>query len=279
MLIRGKGHSGTTILDLVLSCHSKVAGIGEGIRMLRGQTPPNQGPALVRGPLRKTRLCSCGQTVVDCPLWGPMIAWLDNHDDEPLATKLAIAMQKIGALHGPDKYVVDSSQSDIKELPLLAEAYDVRVIFLVRDVRSWVWSRIKKTGGSAFQHAREWARDNRKVERRLKAGGLPLYQLGYEELALRPVRALQSLCRWAGLEFEESMLAPSAHSRSHVIVGNKIARQAGAHDAIVYDASWMAAPKIDAFGLLYPFYAKLNRRLVYSNGWVDGKAVADRSGT
>jgi hypothetical protein len=35
LLIRGKGHSGTTILDLVLSCHSRIAGIGEGMRDLR----------------------------------------------------------------------------------------------------------------------------------------------------------------------------------------------------------------------------------------------------
>ena len=279
MLIRGKGHSGTTILDLILSCHSKATGIGEGIRVLRGQTPANQGPALVRGPLRKTRLCSCGQTVVDCPLWGPMTEWLKNHDDEPLATKLAIAMQKMASLSGPDQYVVDSSQSDIKELPSLAEEYDVRVIFLVRDVRSWVWSRLKKTGGSAMKHAMEWAKGNRDVSCRLAGAGVPFYQLGYEELALRPMQALESLCRWLDLEFEETMLAPSAHSQSHVIVGNKIARQPGARDAIVYDASWMASRKMDGFSILYPLYAKLNRTWVYSNGWVDGKAVAGRSGT
>jgi hypothetical protein len=246
--------------------------------MLRGQTPVNEGPALVRGPLRKTRLCSCGQTVVDCPLWGPMTEWLDSHDDEPLTTKLTVAMNKIGAIYGPDKYVVESSQSYIKELPSLAEEYDVRVIFLVRDVRSWVWSRLKKTGGSAMKHAMEWAKGNKNFSYRLAGAGVPFYQLGYEELALRPVQALKSLCRWLDLEFEENMLAPAAHSRSHVIIGNRIARRAGARDAIVYDASWMIAPQIDVFGLFYPLYAKMNRRLVYSNGWVDGKALADRRG-
>lgn len=144
LLIRGKGHSGTTILDLVLSCHSRMAGIGEGMRVLRGNTPANQGPALVRGPQRNTRLCSCGQTVADCPVWGPVTEWLARHDNESTPAKLAVVMERISALYGPDKYVVDSSQYDIKDLPLLATEYDLRVIFLVRDVRSWVWSRLKK---------------------------------------------------------------------------------------------------------------------------------------
>lgn len=74
------------------------------------------------------------------------------------------------------------------------------------------------------------------------------------------------------------MLAPSAHSRSHVIVGNKIARQPGARDAIVYDASWMASRKMDAFSIWYPLYARLNRQWVYSNGWVDSKTVPVRRG-
>ena len=36
ILIRGLGHSGTTILDTILGKHSSVVGIGEGIRVLRG---------------------------------------------------------------------------------------------------------------------------------------------------------------------------------------------------------------------------------------------------
>jgi hypothetical protein len=95
LLIRGKGHSGTTILDLVLSCHSRVAGIGEGMRVLRGNTPANQGPALVRGAQRLSRLCSCGQTVANCPVWGPVTEWLNGHDDEH-STKLAVVLERIG---------------------------------------------------------------------------------------------------------------------------------------------------------------------------------------
>ena len=36
ILIRGLGHSGTTILDTILGKHSSIVGIGEGIRVLRG---------------------------------------------------------------------------------------------------------------------------------------------------------------------------------------------------------------------------------------------------
>ena len=33
ILIRGLGHSGTTILDTILGKHSSIVGIGEGIRV------------------------------------------------------------------------------------------------------------------------------------------------------------------------------------------------------------------------------------------------------
>ena len=34
LLIRGLGHSGTTILDLALGAHSQITGLGEAVRLL-----------------------------------------------------------------------------------------------------------------------------------------------------------------------------------------------------------------------------------------------------
>ena len=42
LLVRGLGHSGTTILDLVLGAHPQMIGLGEAIRILRTPLPGEQ---------------------------------------------------------------------------------------------------------------------------------------------------------------------------------------------------------------------------------------------
>ena len=52
ILIRGLGHSGTTILDTILGKHSSIVGIGEGIRVLRGVKKENTMPKRLRSEER-----------------------------------------------------------------------------------------------------------------------------------------------------------------------------------------------------------------------------------
>ena len=60
LLIRGLGHSGTTLLDLALGAHSQVQGFGEAMRLLRRPAPGEEqgGPARLRRELRHERLCT-----------------------------------------------------------------------------------------------------------------------------------------------------------------------------------------------------------------------------
>ena len=58
LLIRGLGHSGTTILDLALGAHPKITGLGEAVRLLEKPAvqDSHRGPAQLRGELRHERL-------------------------------------------------------------------------------------------------------------------------------------------------------------------------------------------------------------------------------
>ena len=87
LLIRGLGHSGTTILDLALGAHPQMVGLGEAARILARPAPSDahRGPAQLRGDLRFERRCTCGEVAADCPVWGPVLAWLPEHDDCSLA--------------------------------------------------------------------------------------------------------------------------------------------------------------------------------------------------
>lgn len=280
LLIRGLGHSGTTILDLALGAHPQIVGVGEAARILQKPRPGEEqrGPARLRAELRHQRLCTCGLTADRCPVWGELLNWLPSHDDLPLASKFQQLMQAV-QVHGehrgePVEWLVDSYQDDL-ELPFAAlPELDVRVLFLVRDVRSWVHSRARdgRNKGKAWPAARallRWVRENQALETRLRHCGKPLFHLGYEELALAPERALGGLCSWLGLEFSALMLTPGACSGSHILAGNRMRFDPSRSRSIRYDASWLPGPAWPAStALLWPGLAALNRRLVYTNGWL-----------
>ena len=84
LLIRGLGHSGTTILDLALGAHPQVTGLGEASRILETPKPGEErrGPAVLRGSQRGERRCTCGASAMECPIWGPTLTWLTAHEEQ-----------------------------------------------------------------------------------------------------------------------------------------------------------------------------------------------------
>ena len=149
LLIRGLGHSGTTILDLALGAHTQITGLGEAVRLLQKPAPgeSHRGPAQLRGALRHERICTCGKVAAQCPVWGPVLTWLPEHDDEPLPLKWKYLLETLRS-NTPDSalgsgWIVESFQDDFN-LPMLDDpSVDVRIIHLTRDVRSWVHSRAR----------------------------------------------------------------------------------------------------------------------------------------
>lgn len=275
LLIRGLGHSGTTILDLALGAHPQITGLGEAVRLLErpAAKDSHRGPAQLRGELRFKRECTCGLVADRCPVWGPVLRWLPAHDDQPLPVKLKRLLDGVGdqsAASGRASWVVESYQDDFS-LPFLDDpSLEIRVIHLTRDVRSWVHSRSRdgRQRGSLLPGLLpllRWGRLCARHERQLKRCGKPVFRLGYEELALRPEQSLRRLCEWLELDFEAAMLSPVAHSASHILAGNRVRFDAKRSAAIHYDAQWMTAPSgVAQVALVLPWVAALNRRLVYS---------------
>ena len=100
LLIRGLGHSGTTMLDLALGAHPQIIGLGEAARILA--TPQagdeHRGPSQLRGSHRFERRCTCGAVAADCPVWGPQLEWLRLHDQRPMQEKVQQLLE--GSPHG-----------------------------------------------------------------------------------------------------------------------------------------------------------------------------------
>lgn len=282
LLIRGLGHSGSTILDLALGAHPSIAGLGEAARILArpapadGQRAPAQFRCEAKGSLRYTRRCSCGELAVDCPVWGPVLDWLPGHDDCSLARKMAHLLacleghrQSRGA---PLSWAVDSFQSDLtllanQQMAAEQEAWDIRALFLVRDCRSWVHATCRRSGRNQWRALVRWIRENQRIKAQLRRSGIPFLQLGYEELALAPEAALRLICTWLGLSFAPTMLAPGQHSSSHILSCNRVRHDPERSAHIHYDSSWLANRSLPLLlAPLLPGVGHLNQQLVYSNG-------------
>ncbi len=276
LLIRGLGHSGTTILDLALGAHPLMVGLGEATRILErpSASESDRGPARLRGDLRFERRCTCGEIAAECPVWGPVLDWLPDHDHWSLAAKMHRLLDALEAVRDLQQqepvWVVDSYQGDFT-LPFEQDPeLEIRIVHLTRDVRSWVHSRAR--------HGRErghwmpgvwpllrWCRVNARHDRLLQRSPHPVFRLGYEQLALQPEVTLRRLCSWLELEMSDQMLQPGRFSRSHLLSGNHMRFDSQRSAAILYDGSWMAASSgVAQLALTVPWVAALNRRLVYS---------------
>lgn len=271
VFIASLGHSGSTLLDLVLGGHSRVVGLGEVGRSVR---PPDDAAADSVQPV-----CSCGHEAGACGFWGGVLRNLADEPDATDARRYEIVLDAFAESFGPDDILVDSSKY-LRWLGVLAPlaAVDLRVLFLVRDVRSFTVSEIdnvarKRAAGQdyrgigPFAAFRRWDAENRKTEAFLAESGLPVFRLGYEELCLAPERIVPAICRFLDIPDEPSMLALQ-RSASHVLRGNRMRHDAGRR-LVSYDPRWLVRGEWMLPALLCRRIMRSNRERVYSNDIID----------
>ena len=273
LLVRGLEHSGTTILDLALGGNPQIVGLGEASRLLRKPRPGDKhnGPLLLRGSDRFSRLCTCGETANNCSVWGDYLPWLVDNDSEDMSFKLEGLLDRCSS-RDSNIWFVDSYQDDLSLLSLPMEKFDLRIIHLVRDIRSWLPGRIRsaRREGLPFSRVRgaaRWIHVNKKFSRVFKGSSLPVLRMGYEEFAMYPELCLRMVCDWIGVAFSDNMMSPKDYSGSHVLLGNPIKNNHLRFKSIQYDASWMSEnfDIISSSCMFLPFVAEMNRRLVYSH--------------
>jgi len=61
VFIASLGHSGSTLLDLMLGSHPRLVSLGEV-------------HATIARAAEKQNVCTCGKAADDCPVWGPVLA-------------------------------------------------------------------------------------------------------------------------------------------------------------------------------------------------------------
>lgn len=200
-MVCGAGHSGSTLLGMILGSHSTAFYMGEGgkVRYLHDD----------RKPLRK-RVCKiCGET---CPVWTGF------HWDDSRALYPQLA-DHVGA-----DLIIDTTKDETwietRSAEFRAEGGLPHLLLLTRDGRAVVNSRIRKyPERDAETQILDWKSKMERSQALFDAFDGPKSVVRYEDLAVNTAREVERLCALIGIEYEPAMLDFAA-TPHHVLGGN-----------------------------------------------------------
>lgn len=264
-------HSGSTLLNLMLGAGSGTLALGE-ISLTRTSLDSER---------QNLRICSCGEPMSDCPLWGPVVDKFNRSDNQSYLDFYQDILDQARLLYGANINVIESSKTlgPLEELRGRFGA-TMSTIYLLRDVRGHVYAsrRRLRSGNVSFGfaglEAMKWYRQNRAIKVRLDRSGFPYFQMGYEELCASPSPVIQELSGFTGVAFDPGTSKPTLEN-SHVLRGNRMRRNKNKMAGIRYDDRWRSDPWLRRTRwMIWPFLP-WNRKNVYGNAvaapldWVD----------
>lgn len=251
VFIAGLHRSGTTVLELILGNYLQTIGLGEIHKIM---LEPN-----------RTHIadCGCGIKVSECPFWKTAHYLHDSNDMEPKYRHLLNHFDRDFKNH----ILIDSSKT-IKALNIWQSTpnVDIRVIFLIRDVRAWTTSQIKSNDKtSALRYFLRWHQNNRRIKKHLIQSGVSFLQVGYEELILSrdPFAPLKKIADFIGTEVPTSISLESA--ASHSISGNRMRHDPEKRKNLFYDYKWFYSSKCLIPMVIFPWILRYNNREVYNH--------------
>jgi hypothetical protein len=200
--VGGAGHSGSTLLGLVLGAHPSVFYAGEANKSVHLGDPAIK--------LRKRTCKVCGES---CRIWGGLEARLGELD-------LYEALSE----RSGRKIIADSTKSiawiDEQITRLGARGVAMHLFFLGRDGRAVLASSLRKRPDtSAREHARHWVDQIRATNELASRFPGPVTRLRYEVLVTRPNDTIALAAAALGLTACDEMHDPWA-SEQHPLGGN-----------------------------------------------------------
>jgi len=264
--IAGAGHSGSTILDMSLGCHPSIIGLGEMINLLSAKKEYFYKDAF------NNILCSCGHNMYNCDFWSGAREELLKYSGENIHIKCQHLIDYFFQKYGEDKILVDSSKNLHGYIPFLNDNFSLNVLFLIRDFRSWIYSRYCRHGKNMISLAYRWLKANIRTKQYLARHKIIFMTVGYEELSLYPELLLRTICDFIGVEYDPIMLQPG-NTKSHIIRGNVARGDNEKKKGFFYDARWFTSVKLNMLGPIFLPMAKWNNDNVYSH-FIKGETKA-----
>jgi len=296
--ILGGGHSGSTLLDMVLGSTEQSFSVGELMYFdyYKGYKHENLY-RLVDG-----RLCTCDEQMDDCPIWSKIN--FESKDNVPKHESLGESLKILVNLVNPFtrwfrfdieignnrevykrifeeaslqkpklRFIVDSSK-DPRRLYELINDPDIgpgrlAVIHLIRDGRGYIYSyqkgeRLK--GGRELRGTLvclvEWIAVNLISRRLLNKFKIKAYTMSYDRFAEDPDKGLEELGRFLGYDLGADTVIDRINDTTyHNIHGNPIrqSKLTGIHRDVKWRTFFSPLKRTVLSVILYPF----NRRWVY----------------
>ena len=278
------------MLDLVLGCNPKFIGLGEIFQVLR--------PDMNR--FERNEHCSCGKSTSECPFWGLAAKGLKEKKSAGLEERYMHVLKVFEDVFGSNSTLIDSSKllSVLKTIVGLPDT-EVKVIYLIRDVRAWTISRLnhRKLKPDHYKingHYKEmlsyqfgwkmkifkwaipmitklplyyfllWYLQNKQIIKYLKNNNIKYFCLGYDELGLNPELMMRKISEFLEEEIVDSNFS-SVNSHSHIWVGNVKKRETKRRQGIFYDNRWMYHNEWLRSAALLPKVMRYNAEEVYKN--------------
>jgi hypothetical protein len=259
--IVGLAHSGSTVLDMLLTTGGKAVGLGQV------WTVVHQAPGW-----GKDRVCSCGAAAPDCPIWGPALLRLGQlSPGASAANRYQIVLESVDCLYGEATTIVDSSKH-AEYLAMLNEmpAIELAVLHNMKDVRPFTISTLDNSLRKGARRELpekifyQWYRDNRAgialVSRLL---GRAAIRVTYEELCLSTEAAAARLGEALGESYIDTDAALDA-GRTHIIAGNRLRLpENGKAKQLEYDHRWFARHEWLRPYILMPMVRKYNEQCMH----------------
>lgn len=306
----GAGHSGSTLLDILLSQHPSIEGVGELVNLYRAKAAGEY--------------CACGVPVAACGFWTDVEREWVARVGRPAAREFSSLQRRFERLRSWPRLVresrgaslafreyawsvealftairsvsgrplvMDSSKYPSQALALsLVDQLDLRVLHLVRDVRAVAWSlrrtRRKDLRGGVPRDQRPrpvaraaafWVVTNLLAEdvcRRL--GPERSMRVRYEDLMTQPavtVRAIGALVAVDLSGVGEAFAAGTAVAPRHTVAGNRLRMAPGVR--LEPDIEWRGRMLTSQRWTAWLIAGGLMRR--YGYGW-DGRAGSPAPG-
>jgi hypothetical protein len=257
--IVGLSHSGSTVLDMLLTTAGKAVGLGQVWTVLREDGARTQG-----------RVCSCGAPAPECKVWGAVIEGLARLPADALPQdRYRVVLGVVDRLYGPEVAIIDSSKH-AEYLTVLASqspGVDVTVLHNIKDVRPFTVSTLdnllRKGQGRPLPEKifYQWYRDNRAsyalAERIL---GRPPVRVMYEGLCLATDAVVARIARSLGEDYVDTGAALTG-GHTHIIAGNRLRLpEAGRTIELAYDHRWFARSEWLRPYMLMPMVRKYNEQ-------------------
>jgi len=250
--IAGLGHSGSTILDMAFA-NPKIIGLGEIYAVFNSNNSQD---------LFENSTCSCGKKGADCSFWKDIRTLSEGN--LPTEEKYLQLIEIFSEKYGDDMILVDSSKNSYPYLNMLNEKFDLRIIYLTRDYRSWAYSRFSRVKSLLFVLFFKWFAENKKLLYVLNKNKFNILKVGYEELAFFPEFILKKISEFIEVPYSDLMLSPS-NTKSHIINGNIARADKQKKERFFYDPKWLVSGRLSFVSVFFFFFQKFNNSLVYSN--------------